>query len=122
MELKDWLAAKVVLPSQVRDEIAGNDYVVIVMGKVNVMRGSSQVDEMWGSSQVNVMRGSSQVNEMRDSSQVNEMRGSSQVNLMRGSSQATTHRPQIQTALVSKDSVVIDRSVSPPKCYVGKQK
>ncbi len=138
-ELKEWLAAKVVLPGQKREVIEKGKHVAIMFGEVGVMRGSSQVGEMRGSSQVGVMRGNSQVGVMRGSSQVGVMWGSSQVGVMWGNSQvgvmwessqvgvmwesslATTRGPQIQTALASKDAVVIDRSVSPPECYVGKQ-
>ena len=94
-ELKAWRDARVVLPGKTRKEIAGNDYVTIVLGTVEFVC---------------------------DSATVKSVSGSATVESVYGSATVTQNGPQIQSAICDKNAVVIDRSVTPPKCYVGPQK
>ena len=83
--LPDWLAAKVVLPGEVREHV-DNAHIVAAYGTIQSMYGSSVVKSMIGSSVVEYMTGSSVVKSMIGSSVVESMHGSSVVERMYGSS------------------------------------
>ena len=83
--LPDWLAAKVVLPGEVREHV-DNAHIVAAYGTIQSMYGSSVVEYMYGSSVVQSMHGSSVVKYMTGSSVVKYMTGSSVVKSMIGSS------------------------------------
>ncbi len=87
--------------------------------QVRVMCGSAQVGAMRDSAQVRVMCGSAQVGAMYGSAQVGAMRDSAQVGEMGGRSTASRYDRSARVGDAGGDAVLIDRSATPPVCYVG---
>ena len=128
VQLKDWLAAKVVLPEEERGNI-NLGQIVAIYGKVESIYDSAQVKYICGSAQVEYISGSAQVEYICGSAQVKSIYGSAQVKYISDSAQVesisgsaviTTYNNLSPDILKSSKAVMIDRSKDVVRCFVGK--
>ena len=117
--LPDWYDAKAAEKSA-RNMLKAWAKKKLITGTVEELRegqyylvGNANVKKLSGSSNIGFMYGSSKVGSMYDSSKVGSAKDNAVITIMRADD---------KSYIKSANVVVIDRSVSPPKRYVGVQK
>ena len=86
LHLKDWLAAKVVLPKQTVGNV-NIGQLVAVYGKIKSVSGSAQIKSVSDSAQIKSVYGSAQIGSVSDSAQIKSVYGSAQIGSVYGSAQ-----------------------------------
>jgi len=86
------------------------------------VRDSATIKDVGGSATIKDVGGSATINYVRDSATINYVGGSATIKDVRGSATIIVYNTVNPNTLTSATAVMIDRSVNPPKCYVGVQK
>ena len=84
-ELPEWLAAKVVLPGQIRAAVCAQDYVVLVMGEIQDVWGSAVIKNVRDSAVIQNVRDSATIQNVRDSATIQNVRDSAVIQNVGGS-------------------------------------